>query len=222
MKRIHRLILAGACSLALGIGLAACGGSSNDSSTNSTTPRRPAARLERRAAGPTATTGGTAAGNTSNSSGGGSGGGVRLLVSPRRLAPGHARCTNSTISSVGAPGVKTSATPSFFSSGMSSAGIVPPTVTTTSSAPWSESSSTTRGTRVMWAPGEDREADRVGVLLDGGLGDLLGRLVQARVDHLHAGVAQRASDDLRPAVVAVQAGLGDDNPDFSGGVGRHY
>ena len=38
-------------------------------------------------------------------------------------------------SSVGAPGVKTSATPSFFSSGMSSAGIVPPTVTTTSPAP---------------------------------------------------------------------------------------
>src|SRR3712207_7763474 len=40
-------------------------------------------------------------------------------------------------SSVGAPGVKTSATPSFFSSGMSSAGIVPPTVTTISSAPCS-------------------------------------------------------------------------------------
>ena len=38
MKRIHRLILAGACSLALGIGLAACGGSSNDSSTNSASP----------------------------------------------------------------------------------------------------------------------------------------------------------------------------------------
>src|SRR5262249_52725217 len=60
--------------------------------------------------------------------------------------------TKSTISSVGAPGVKTSATPSFFSSGMSSAGIVPPTVTTTSPAPCSPSSSTTLGTSVMCAP----------------------------------------------------------------------
>ena len=49
--------------------------------------------------------------------------------------PLTALSTNSTISSVAHPGVKTSATPSFFSSGMSSAGIVPPTVTTTSSAP---------------------------------------------------------------------------------------
>src|SRR5262249_36863648 len=43
--------------------------------------------------------------------------------------------TKSTISSVGAPGVKTSATPSFFSSGMSSAGIVPPPVPPPSPAP---------------------------------------------------------------------------------------
>ena len=63
--------------------------------------------------------------------------------------------------------------------------------------------------------GEDREADRVGVLLDHGRGDLLGRLVQARVDDLHAGVAKRAGDDLRPAVVAVEAGLGDDDADLA-------
>ena len=56
------------------------------------------------------------------------------------------------MSCVGAPGVNTSATPSSFSSGMSSAGIVPPTVTTTSSTPCSRSSSTIRGTSVMWAP----------------------------------------------------------------------
>jgi hypothetical protein len=70
--------------------------------------------------------------------------------------------------------------------------------------------------------GEDREPDGVRVLLDRGLGDLLGGLVQARVDHLHAGIAQCAGDDLRSAVVAVQSGLGDDDPDFSGGLGRHY
>ena len=52
----------------------------------------------------------------------------------------------STISCVDEPGVNTAATPSSFSSGMSSAGIVPPTVTTTSSAPCSSSSFTTRGT----------------------------------------------------------------------------
>ena len=70
--------------------------------------------------------------------------------------------------------------------------------------------------------GEDREPDRVRVLLDRGLGDLLRRLMQAGVDHLHAGVPQGARDDLRAAVVAVQSGLGDDDADFSGGFGRHY
>src|SRR6266508_2110840 len=36
--------------------------------------------------------------------------------------------------------------------------------------------------------GEHRQADRVGVLLQGGLHDLLGRLVQPGVDDLHAGI----------------------------------
>ena len=58
-------------------------------------------------------------------------------------------------------------------------------------------------------PGEHREADQVGVLLDRGLDDLLGRLVQAGVDDLVAGVAQRAGHDLGAAVVAVEAGLAD-------------
>ena len=63
--------------------------------------------------------------------------------------------------------------------------------------------------------GEDRQADRVGVLLQGGLDDLLRRLVQAGVDDLHARVTQRAGDDLRPSVVAVQAGLRDDDADLA-------
>ena len=62
--------------------------------------------------------------------------------------------------------------------------------------------------------GEDREADRVGVLLEHRLHDLLGRLVQAGVDDLHAGVTQRAGDDLRPPVVSVEAGLGHDHADL--------
>ena len=56
---------------------------------------------------------------------------------------------------------------------------------------------------------QHREADGVGVLLEGGLRHLLGRLVQAGVDHLEAGVTQRAGDHLRAPVVAVEAGLGD-------------
>src|SRR5262249_23607327 len=58
----------------------------------------------------------------------------------------------STISDVGAPGVKTSATPCCFSSSASAVGIVPPTTTRTSSAPFSLSPSRIRGTRVMCAP----------------------------------------------------------------------
>src|SRR5581483_12468555 len=52
---------------------------------------------------------------------------------------------NSTISLVGAPGVKTAATPCARSSSASSAGIVPPTTTRTSSAPFSRSASRIRG-----------------------------------------------------------------------------
>jgi hypothetical protein len=58
---------------------------------------------------------------------------------------------------------------------------------------------------------EDREADRVGVLLQHGLDDLLRRLVQSGVDHLHPRIAQGSRDDLRAAIAPVQAGLGDDD-----------
>src|SRR5256886_7154484 len=55
------------------------------------------------------------------------------------------------------------------------------------------------------------EADGVGVLLQRRLCHLLGRLVQAGVDDLEPGVTQRAGDHLRAPVVAVEAGLGDDD-----------
>src|SRR4051812_20231425 len=64
--------------------------------------------------------------------------------------------------------------------------------------------------------GEHREPDGVGVLLDDGLHDLLRRLVQAGVDDLHAGVAQRTGHDLRATVVPVEAGLGDHHTDAFG------
>ena len=56
---------------------------------------------------------------------------------------------------------------------------------------------------------EDRQADDVDVFLHGGGGDHLGRLMQTGVDDFHAGVAERGGDDLRAAIVAVEAGLGD-------------
>jgi hypothetical protein len=61
--------------------------------------------------------------------------------------------------------------------------------------------------------GEDGEADAVDVLLDGGGDDHLGGLTEAGVDDLHASVAKGAGDDLCAAVVAVEAGLGDEDAD---------
>ena len=86
----------------------------------------------------------------------------------------------STISSVGAPGVNTSATPSFFSSGASSAGIVPPDGDHDVLDALLAQELDDPGHEGHVGAGEDREPDRVGVLLDHGRGDLLGRLVQAR------------------------------------------
>ena len=60
--------------------------------------------------------------------------------------------------------------------------------------------------------GQHRQPDRVDVLVDGGGGDGLGRLEQAGVDDLVAGVAQDAGDDLDAAVVPVEADLGDQDP----------
>jgi hypothetical protein len=61
---------------------------------------------------------------------------------------------------------------------------------------------------------QDGDADRIGVFLDRGLHDLVGRLVEAGVNHFHAGVTQRARDDLRAAVVPVEPGLRDHDSDL--------
>src|SRR4051812_34294940 len=58
---------------------------------------------------------------------------------------------------------------------------------------------------------EQRQADGVGVLLQDGLRDLLGRLVQPGVDHLEPTVAQCPGDDLGAAIVTVEAGFRDDD-----------
>ena len=137
----------------------------------------------------------------------------RYWLAVARLSPTFSRM-KSMIACVGAPGVKTSATPSSLSSGMSWLGIVPPT--DDDDVPGVlllEQLDHLRHERHVRA-GQDRQADRVGVLLQRGLDDLLGGLVQAGVDDLHACIAQGAGDDLRPAVVAVEPGLGDDDADL--------
>ena len=95
---------------------------------------------------------------------------------------------------------------------MSASGMIPPPNTTMSSASRSREQLDHPPKQRHVRAGQHRQADRVGVLLDRGLDDLLRRLVQAGVDDLHAGVAQRPGDHLGAAVVPVEAGLGDDHP----------
>ena len=58
---------------------------------------------------------------------------------------------------------------------------------------------------------EQRQAHGVGVFLQRGLGNLLGGLVQTGVDHLEPVVAQCPGDGLRPAIVTIETGFGDDD-----------
>src|SRR5881396_1301027 len=64
------------------------------------------------------------------------------------------------------------------------------------------------------SPAQAGEADRIDVLLDCGLDDVLRRLPEARIDDLHPRVAQRPGDDLRPAIVTVQSGFGNEDADL--------
>jgi len=56
-------------------------------------------------------------------------------------------------------------------------------------------------------PAEQREANSVDILLEGGLGDLLRRLMQTRVDDLEAVVTQGAGDGLRATIMAIKTRL---------------
>ena len=51
---------------------------------------------------------------------------------------------------------------------------------------------------------QQRQADRIDILLESGLGDLLGGLVQARVDHLETVVSEGSGNGLGATVVAIQ------------------
>ena len=61
---------------------------------------------------------------------------------------------------------------------------------------------------------QDAQPDRVDVFLHRGLSDHLGRLMQSRVDHLEAPVAQCARDYLGATVMPVESGLRDQNSEL--------
>ena len=96
--------------------------------------------------------------------------------------------------------------------------MIPPT-TTGASTPSARSSRTTWGTSVEVAAGEDRQADDVGILVTGRRRDLLGREADARVHDLHARVTGRDGDLLGPVRMAVEPGLGDEQPRRAAGHG---
>src|SRR5207237_1735646 len=58
---------------------------------------------------------------------------------------------------------------------------------------------------------QERHADRVGVLLERGLGDVGRCLEEARVHNFEPAVAEAARDHLRSAIMPVQPGFGDDD-----------
>ena len=97
---------------------------------------------------------------------------------------------------------------------MSSRGIVPPTIDQRRRRPPRPAAGPRpAGTRVMWAPERIERPTTSASSCTTVAAICSGRLVQSGVDDLHARVAQAAGDDLRPAVVAVEAGLGDDDTD---------
>jgi len=64
-------------------------------------------------------------------------------------------------------------------------------------------------------PRENREPNGVDILLHRGGDDHLRGLVETGVDDLTAGIAEGAGDDFGATVVAIEAGLGDDNFEFA-------
>ena len=118
------------------------------------------------------------------------------------------------------PGPKTRATPALLRAAMSSSGMMPPAVTSTSSSPSALRPAVISRQQRHVRAGQDRQPDHVDVLLERSGDDHLRRLAQAGVDDLEALVAQAAREHLRATVVAVEAGLGDEHLDRADGHGR--
>ena len=113
-------------------------------------------------------------------------------------------------SAVGVPGPNRRPIPRSCRASMSSFGMIPPPVIRMSSRPCSlEQFADAREERHVRAA-QDRQADDVDVFLHGGGRDHLRRLMQSGINDFHARVAERGGDDLRAAIVTVEAGLGNE------------
>ena len=88
-------------------------------------------------------------------------------------------------------------------------GMMPPTTTGTSPSPALAHPAQHLLDQGQGRAGEDREADDVDALLQGGVGDAGRGEADALVDHLDAGIAGGDGDLLGTVAVAVEAGLAD-------------
>ena len=98
-------------------------------------------------------------------------------------------------------------------SGTSLCGMVPPTTSSTSSAPASRNArSSLLGQRHV-RTGQDAQPDDPNVFLHRHPGDHVRLLADAEVDHLETGVAQGAGDQFGAAIVTVEPGLAEQYAD---------
>ena len=91
--------------------------------------------------------------------------------------------------------------------------MTPPTTTRMSSRPSARQFLDDLGDQRLVAAGQRGDAEHVHVVLDGVPRHLLRRLEQRADVHVEAEVGERGGDDLRAAVVAVLAHLGDQDPE---------
>ena len=141
------------------------------------------------------------------------------IITPRRISLRHdspaadvsVDCVprSRTSASSGVPVGNTAAAPASSSFGTSACGMVPPTTTAMSPASAARSASTVRVVSATCAPDRIESPTTRNIFLQRDRHDVLDALPDTGVDHLETGVAQRARDDLGAAVMAVEAGLGD-------------
>ena len=144
---------------------------------------------------------------------GGSGGhGARRAARSGQASRASSRASRASAShepmeSSGAPGVKTWATPSSLSTGMSASGMIPPDDDQHVAPARVGQQLDHLGHQGEVGPREQRQADGVGVLLHDGLDHLLGRLVQPGVDDLEAASRRARAMTLAPRSWPSRPGL---------------
>ena len=116
------------------------------------------------------------------------------------------------MSCVEVPGKNISAMPACLSAGMSASGIVPPSNTGNVVHPLLlEQIHQLRRQRVV-SSRKNGKPDDVDIFLNGGGCDHLGGLAKSGINDFHPSIAQRARNNLSPAVVPIKARLGNQHP----------